>query len=138
MKEYVVSCNPTNFDIVKHFSNTGDVVWRQTKPCQVGDIVYIYVGRPYSAIKYCCVVIEANINASEINTPFYKQQSVTKRNREKPFMRLRLEQTLNEDGLRLPELIEHGLKTVQCTTMVNAPLKRYLDEKRGKASNGKR
>ena len=37
------------------------ITWKQSNNIHVGDLVYLYVGSPYSAILYQCEAIEVNI-----------------------------------------------------------------------------
>ncbi len=126
MKTLIVTCTPDRFDIISHFSSCNEVVWRQTKSCQVGDLAYIYVGRPLSRIAYLCKVKATNIQGSEISLEYYQRQQATSRNRNKPYMKLELLTELNYEGLALADLLNHGLKTVQCTTEASDELKKYL------------
>lgn len=126
MATYVISCNPSNFDICQHFQDNNEVVWRQTKNYKVGDVVYIYVGRPHSRLMYKCLVLDNDIIEQETNIEFY-QQNNSVRNKNKPYMRIALQKKLPDNGLTLPCLLEHGLKTVQCATMVGSELQEYID-----------
>ena len=62
--EWVIPANPKYWDIISYFKGADIVEWKQNNSIQVGDIVYIYVGSPYSCILYKCVVVEKDVNSS--------------------------------------------------------------------------
>ena len=128
MKVLVTSCNPQKFDINAHFEQDKTILWRETKACCIGDVVYVYVGRPESYLKYKCKVVDANIPPEKIDSDYYSKQKQSSRTKNKPYMRLVLIKELLRDGLALPDLLEHGLKTVQCTTEAGTELCDYLNE----------
>lgn len=57
---WIVPANPRYYDIVGIFSQTDDTFWKQGKGIETGDIVYMYVAVPYSAILYKCTVTKAH------------------------------------------------------------------------------
>ena len=59
--EWIVPANPKYFDIEKALKENNTIMWKQTTDIKINDIVYIYVGKPYSSIMYKFKVIEANI-----------------------------------------------------------------------------
>ena len=124
MKEYVISCNLKQFDLISHFEQNKTIVWKQTKPCDFGDMVYVYIGRPYSRLFYKCKVIEANISKTPEENSFYMNEY--RRQKNPIYMRLEIIGTLPEKGLALVELQAHGLKTVQCSTQVSKELHDYI------------
>lgn len=66
--EWIVPCNLKMYDVFGAFDSLGKVDWKQTnKNVEKGDIVYIYVGKPISAIVFKCVVNKANIHVYEID-----------------------------------------------------------------------
>ena len=132
MRTLIITCTPNRFDVISYFKKYNTIIWRQTKSCQPGDKAYVYVGRPLSCIKYLCEIIETDITSDSMDSDYYKTQSPTKRNKNKPFMKLRLLQEFTGKGLSLNELLQHGLKTVQCTTEASGELKRYLISVTGK------
>ena len=124
MNEFVISCNLNQFDLVQFFEKNNKIVWKQTKKCNIGDIVYIYVGRPYSRLFFKCSVVAANISTCPPGNPFYENN--TGRQKNPLFMELQLDKVLPECGLSLQQLLDNGLKTVQCSTQVSDELHRYI------------
>ena len=60
-KEWIVPANPKYYDIQSTYVEGSIQHWKQSSNIQVGDIVYIYVGAPVSAILYQCEVLKCNI-----------------------------------------------------------------------------
>ena len=58
---WLVPANPRFFDIEKAFAKNNEIIWKQSSDIKVGDIAYMYVGAPYSAVLYKCLVTEVNI-----------------------------------------------------------------------------
>ena len=68
MAEWVIPCNIKYYDVDGAFRNLGCVNWKQVaRRIDTGDIVYIYVAKPVSAIRYKCRVNKANLKAREID-----------------------------------------------------------------------
>lgn len=66
-KEWIIPSNPKYYDSVHAFDHTDEIDWKQGKGIRKGDIVFMYVGAPVSAILYKCVVTETDI-------PYYFQR----------------------------------------------------------------
>jgi hypothetical protein len=59
---YIVPSNISMFDVISYVENNDRFVWyKQPKDMKTGDIVFIYVGAPYSQILYKCEVTRANL-----------------------------------------------------------------------------
>ena len=56
--EWFVPANPKYYDIEDAFSHQDEIYWKQGGKFEPGDIAYMYVGAPASAILYKCVVTE--------------------------------------------------------------------------------
>ncbi len=56
--EWFVPANPKYYDIEEAFSHQDEIYWAQSAKFEPGDIAYMYVGAPVSAILYKCVVTE--------------------------------------------------------------------------------
>ena len=59
--EWIVPANPKYYDIINAFNDTDTITWKQSNNIAKGDIVYLYVGAPYSSIMYKCEAIETDI-----------------------------------------------------------------------------
>ena len=59
--QWLIPANPQYYDIIGAFEDTDTIRWKQSSNVKVGDIVYIYVGAPVSAVMFCCVAVEVDI-----------------------------------------------------------------------------
>lgn len=123
MKKYVMICNIAKFDIIKQFAEVDSIVWKNNRNCKLDDIIYLYVGRPYSRLMYKCVVVEENSECPK-EMEYYATVSKTS---QIEYMRLKLIDALPNEGFGLSDLIANGLKTVQCSTEVSENLSNYID-----------
>ena len=60
-KEWLIPSNPVYYDSVHAFDDTDEIRWKQGNGIKTGDTVFLYIGAPYSAIFYKCVVTETDI-----------------------------------------------------------------------------
>ncbi len=61
-KEWLIPANPKYYDIVGAFDAEDEIIWKQGSiKMEAGDIAYMYVAVPYSAILYRCEITETNL-----------------------------------------------------------------------------
>ena len=60
-KEWIVPANPKYYDIEHAFDNDKVINWKQGAGIKKGDVVFLYVASPISAILYKCKVTETDI-----------------------------------------------------------------------------
>ncbi|WP_317302612.1 MmcQ/YjbR family DNA-binding protein [Acidaminococcus timonensis] len=60
-KEWIVPANPKYYDIGHAFDRVKEIDWKQANGIKTGDIVYMYVASPVSAILYKCKVTKTDI-----------------------------------------------------------------------------
>lgn len=60
-KAWLVPANPKYYDLEEGFAESDVMLWKQTNNIAVGDIVYIYMAAPVSAIRYQCRAVEVDI-----------------------------------------------------------------------------
>ena len=58
---WILPANPKFFDIEDAFNHYKEIDWKQSSKVKVGDIAYMYVGAPVSAILYKCEITATNI-----------------------------------------------------------------------------
>lgn len=58
---WLIPANPKYFDIVDAFEREDEIIWKQSAKLKAGDIAYMYVGAPYSAVMYQCIVTKVDI-----------------------------------------------------------------------------
>ena len=59
--EWLVPANPKYFDIEAAFAKQKEIIWKQSSAVNVGDIAYMYVGAPISAVLYKCEITAVDI-----------------------------------------------------------------------------
>lgn len=102
-EEWIVPANPKYYDIINCFHDTDTIEWKQSSDIHVGDIIYMYVANPYSAILYKCKAVEVNI-------PFeYKDKNVSMTH----VMRIKLLKKYKQDKLTFSKLNELGIKAIR-------------------------
>lgn len=113
VNEWIVPANIQYYDIIHCFDHDDSILWKQSNHIKSGDIVYLYVSRPYSAILYKCLVLESDI-------PYeYKDKhiSMTK------VMKLQLLKRLNWQNYTLDKLKKYGIKVIRGPRRVPEELK---------------
>ncbi|MBR6953578.1 MAG: MmcQ/YjbR family DNA-binding protein [Clostridia bacterium] len=60
-KEWLIPSNLKYFDSVHAFDHTDEIAWKQGAGIRTGDIVFMYIGAPVSAVCYKCVVTRTDI-----------------------------------------------------------------------------
>lgn len=61
IKEWIIPANPKFYDVEAAFAESDIIDWKQGAGIRKGDIVYMYVAAPVSAILYKCKVLETDI-----------------------------------------------------------------------------
>lgn len=71
---WIIPANPKYYDMINCFNNTKEIMWKQSSDIHVNDIVYIYLGSPYSRVMYKCKATSVNIpyNYSDKNISINK------------------------------------------------------------------
>ena len=117
--EWIIPANPGYYDIINAFNNIDTIIWKQSNNILKGDIVYIYVAQPYSAILYKCEAIQTNI-------PYdYKNKNVSM----KKIMRLKLIKRYEKDEFTFKKLNECGIRAVRGLRSITSKLSKELNKK---------
>lgn len=58
---WIIPANPKYFNLEEAFAKNDTILWKQSNTVQVGDLVYLYVAAPVSAVRYKCKVLQVNI-----------------------------------------------------------------------------
>lgn len=107
IKHWVIPANPTYYDVIKVFSEKDVIYWYQGANFIKGDIVYMYLGKPYSAILYKCEVIEVDIPADNFEKKVDKNGKPIKR------MNLKRLNTYAKNEFPLSKLKALGLTSIR-------------------------
>lgn len=106
----LIPCNLKYYDVKGAFSKFKAIDWKQSaKNICVGDIVYIYVGKPISAIKYKCRVNKTNLSKVEIDDSEFVINGENYENYGN-HMELELIREYADTELTRDMLVENGLK----------------------------
>lgn len=127
VESWVVPCNVNVFDPAQHFKEQNEVVWKRGSSIKQGDVVFIYVGAPYSEISFRCRVCDDRVDERELLIHQYAVPAKLKAGQR--YMKLCLEKAFKRNEFPLKDLREHGLGQVQIQARVDRRLKRYLEEK---------
>lgn len=108
---WVVPANPKYYDVISHFEKQNTITWKQPVNVSIGDILYIYIGSPYSSIFFQCEVINVNFTSFHGNT-----------------MELRLLKKYDKNIYTLEKLRQHGLNSVRCIRKLPEETILFLEE----------
>ena len=118
--EWIVPANPKYYDIEKAFQKSKIIDWKQGASINVGDIVYIYMGQPISAILYKCRVIENNI-------PYdYNDGNV----KIKYLMNIELLEKYDKELYTFQKLKEYGVNAIRSARFMPEELSKYINGKK--------
>ena len=128
MTRWIIPCNANYYDIVHAFENLSCIDWKQSRKIEVGDIVYIYVGRPIKAVMFKCRVNKVNLPAIEIDDSAFVIKGDAYENYGN-YMELELLGKFNQSELSLERLSKHGLQgNVQGPRRMNDDLMKLFSE----------
>ena len=117
INEWIIpSSGNYGFDIVDYFNRNGEILWHQNIKAGVGDMVYIYAGKPYSAILFKSIVEEVNI-PNPYNGAYSKYKYV---------MKLRIVKKYDEKLLTFDILKEYGVGAVRGQRRITEKLSKYI------------
>lgn len=102
-REWLVPANPKYFDLEKAFSESDSILWKQSSNVSVGDMVYLYVAAPVSAICYRC-------EAMEVDIPYNYDDGKVHMNH---VMRLKLLQRYSPTVFTFEKLKEYGIFSIR-------------------------
>ncbi len=128
MTEWIIPCNLKYYDAKGAFSKFKAIDWKQSaKNICVGDIVYIYVGKPISAIKYKCRVNKTNLSKVEIDDSEFVINGENYENYGN-HMELELIREYADTELTRDMLVENGLKgNIQSPRKVDVMIQKIIN-----------
>lgn len=116
--EWIIPANPKYYDITNCFNDTDTILWKQSSNIEIGDIIYLYVAEPYSAILYKCEAIEVNI-------PYeYKDDNLSM----KKVMKIKLLKKYNKNDYHFSKIKECGINAIRGPRLITSELKNELDK----------
>lgn len=100
---WIIPANPKYFDIDEAFEKSREIHWKQSSNVLPGDLIYMYVASPVSAVRYKCLVTDSDIPHS------HNGRHVTIRK----LMKIRLLRTYPEDFCTIKKLRKLGITAVR-------------------------
>ncbi|MCQ2531311.1 MAG: MmcQ/YjbR family DNA-binding protein [Saccharofermentans sp.] len=117
VKKWIVPANPKYYDIIGAFTGVTETIWKQGKGIEKGDIVYMYVAAPYSAILYKCTVLEThigtNVRGGKANV--------------RELMKVRIDERYSNKKCTLYKMKLYGVTTVRGPRYMPEKLIEYLE-----------
>lgn len=124
--EWIIPCNPHSYDLQTALTNSDEVYWRQNARYEVGDIVYIYLSKGVSAIRYKAIVIGTDIEIKSEDDPYWIDKTMQSQKLQKVL--LKRIKTFNTALLSYDVLKEYGLKsTIQGPIKLKGSLREYVN-----------
>ena len=114
--DWIIPANPNYYDIIGAIEKTDTMDWKQPSSVQVGDMVYIYMAKPYSAILFQCEVVEINIPTNSKNSNYSISYD----------MKLRLVKKYDKEKWPLEKLKEYGVKAIRSPRRIPKTLSQEL------------
>lgn len=125
-ENWVVPCSVKFYDVVGHLRDRDTIVWRKVSALKEGDIVYLYLGSPYSEIKYKCHIIDDNIDEATLKENAYAIKK-SDSHRKYRYIKLKLDYTYPDGLLSLEKLREHGLGQTQTQARTDRRLQAFIN-----------
>lgn len=115
---WLIPANPNFYDMINCFANKNTIHWKEPSGVNIDDIVYIYVGAPYSAVFYQCQVVKVNI-------PYeYQDKNLSM----KKVMEIKLLKTYSKEEYTLEKLKKYGVKAVRGPRHMPQELEKILNQ----------
>ena len=140
MENWIIPCSIKVYDVIEHFKTHNHIVWRNAFTIQPGDIAYIYVGSPYSEIKFKCKVVSDVIDDETLQANAYaipKRKVHSFFSKKDKYIELEYISSFPDRALPLNDLREHGLGQVQIQARIDRKLQAYIDSVEELVSAGK-
>ena len=131
-ENWIVPCNIKHFDLISHFADQDQVVWKNDFTMRKGDVAYIYLSAPYSEIRYRCRVISDSVSEETITANSYAIPRKTANNyfsKRVKYIVLEKEFEYPHGVLSLTDLRAHGLGQVQIQARTDRHVQVFIDEK---------
>lgn len=125
MTQWIIACDSKDYDIWGAFSEFQKIDWKQSTNIEPGDIVYIYMIGPYSAIQFQCLVKKTNLKEIEIDDLKYVKNGAKYASCGR-YMELEFLQKYSTPLFTYKNLEENGLKQVRGPQRVKDELARYI------------
>lgn len=116
-RDWIVPANPKVFDIISYFENEETILWHQSAKMEIGDNVFIYMGSPYSAILYQCIILETDVSCDD--EAFMNSKT----------MKLKLVKSFDKEAYPFSKLKEYGVNAIRGARRMPASLREEIRTK---------
>lgn len=121
IKKWLLPCNTKYFDVVNHFETNSVAYFKRNRFMTPGDIVYIYVAKPYSEILFKGIVLEKGISADEIDDGYHVTND-----RNRTFVKVELIRKFKPGTFPRQKLAEHKLGQVVNQQLIRFEIEDYI------------
>lgn len=126
-ENWIVPCSVKFFDVVKHFEENDTIVWRKVSALKKGDTAYIYIGAPYSEIKYKCHIIDEDVDEKILRGNEYAIRKTESGKRQK-YIQMKLDHVYEDGELTLDKLRANGLGQTQIQARTDRRLQAFISD----------
>ena len=131
MRKWIFPCNPNKYDVDAAFNKLNELEWSQGRfRVEVGDLIYIYVGKPIKSIKYLCEVTETDIPVENCKLNDGEFSLIGRPNITDAllYMKIRLIKKYEEGIISLEKMEKHGVNgRIQSARTVPKELENYIN-----------
>ena len=126
-ENWIVPCSVKFFDVVKHFEENDTIVWRKVSALKKGDTAYIYIGAPYSEIKYKCHIVDDDVNDKTLQSNEYAIRKTESGKRQK-YIKMKVDHVYDDGELSLDKLRVNGLGQTQIQARTDRRLQAFISD----------
>lgn len=126
MKSYMFPCNLEKYDILGSFLKNGFVDYGTNLNLEIGDIVYLYNGAPYSAIFLKCQVRSILNKEDTIDDDEFSKREVKAKSKYVRLMPVK-NYLSKKDSVSSDELSKHGVKGYSFQVLLDSETIEYIE-----------
>lgn len=126
-ENWIVPCSVKFFDVVKHFEENDTIVWRKVSALKKGDTAYIYIGAPYSEIRYKCHIVDDDVDEKTLQSNEYAIRKTESGKRQK-YIKMKLDHVYDDGELSLDKLRANGLGQTQIQARTDRRLQAFISD----------
>lgn len=126
MKSYMFPCNLEKYDILGSFLKNGFVDYGTNLNLEIGDVVYLYNGAPYSAIFLKCQVRSILDRKDTIDDDEFSKKEVKAKSKYVRLMPIK-NYLSKKDLVSSDELSKHGVKGYNIQIQLKDETVKYIE-----------
>lgn len=126
-ENWIVPCSVKFFDVVKRFEENDTIVWRKVAALKKGDTAYIYIGAPYSEIRYKCHIVDDDVDEKTLQSNEYAIRKTESGKRQK-YIKMKLDHVYDDGELSLDKLRANGLGQTQIQARTDRRLQAFISD----------